>query len=110
MGGYRRPYDDRRDRDPPPQRSHAAIPIALVIVVVGLYAARYSILIPLFLGLLLVGVALTFLSSRLNPLSISFYLTTKPSWSAIGVLALGGFGLLAAAYEFYVRVHYPLVP
>ena len=94
----------------PPRRSHAAIPVALVVVGVGLYLARFTVLLPVVLGLLLLAAGASFLSTRLNPLSAHFYLTTKPSWSAIGVVFLGSLALLWASYAMYLRQWAPLVP
>ncbi len=87
----------------PAERSHAAIPVAVVVVGLGLYFASYSLLIPALLGILLLTSGLSLMSSRLNPLSPHFYLTKKPSWAAIGVVFLGGLGLVAEAYELWLR-------
>src|SRR5208282_1586592 len=59
---------------PPPRRSHAAIPVAVVVVGVGLYLARFTILLPVLLGGVLLYAGASFLSTRLNPLSPHFYL------------------------------------
>ena len=110
MGAYQELPRDRRlpvRRAPaetrPAERSHAAIPVAVVVVGLGLYFATYSLLIPALLGLLLLTSGLSLMSSRLNPLSPHFYLTRKPSWAAIGVVFLGGLALVAEAYELWVR-------
>jgi len=95
---------------PPPRRSHAAIPVAVVVVGVGLYLARFTILLPVLLGVVLLYAGASFLSTRLNPLSPHFYLTSKPSWSAIGVVFLGSLALLWAAYAMYLGRWAPLVP
>jgi len=95
---------------PPPRRSHAAIPVAVVVVGVGLYLARYTVLLPVLLGVVLLYAGASFLSTRLNPLSPHYYLTTKPSWSAIGVVFLGSLALLGAAYAMYLDRWAPLVP
>jgi hypothetical protein len=95
---------------PPPRRSHAAIPVALVVVGVGLYLARFTVLMPALLGFGLLLAGGSFLSTRLNPLSVHFYLTTKPSWSAIGVVFLGSLALLYASYLMYFDRWAPLVP
>jgi hypothetical protein len=94
----------------PPRRSHAAIPVAVVLIGVGLYLGRFSILLPALFGVILLWAAGSFLSTRLNPLSPHFYLTTKPSWSAIGVLFLGSLGLLWAAYAMYLAKWGPILP
>jgi len=107
-GRPRRPPPD--EPPPPPRRSHAAIPVAIVLIGVGLYLGRYTVLLPALFGLALLWAGGSFLSTRLNPLSPHFYLTTKPSWSAIGVLFLGAFALLWAAYEMYLAKWAPLLP
>jgi hypothetical protein len=111
-------YPARRYRRPVPpanepvvsRRSNAAIPVAVVVVGVGLYLARFSILLPALLGVLLLGAGGSFLSTRLNPLSAHFYLPTKPSWMAVLVVFLGSFALFAAAYYLYLHHFGPLVP
>ncbi len=95
---------------PPPRRSHAAIPVVLVVVGVGLYLARYTVLLPALFGIALLWAGFAFLSTRLNPLSAHFYLTTKPSWSAIGIVFLGAFALFGAAYEMYHARWAPVIP
>jgi hypothetical protein len=99
---YRRPVRPDPVEARPRERSHAAIPVAVVVVGVGLYFATYSIVIPALLGLLLFVSGTSFLSSRLNPLSTHFYLTRKPSWLAIGVVFLGALVLFAEAYELWL--------
>lgn len=113
---YRSTY--HRPTNPPPnraaevesKRSHAAIPVALVLVVIGLYLSQYTVLLTALLGVVLFFAGLSFLSTRLNPLSPHFYLTRKPSWLAVGVVFLSGLGLLAAAFEFYVHGLAPIIP
>ncbi len=95
---------------PPNRRSHAAIPVALVVVGVGLYLARFTVLLPVLLGVLLLYSGASFLSTRVNPLSPHYYLTTKPSWSAIGIVFLGSLALLWAAYAMYLNRWAPLLP
>jgi hypothetical protein len=85
------------------ERSHAAIPVAVVVVGVGLYFASYSLVVPALLGLVLLASGTSFLSSRLNPLSAHFYLDRKPSWAAIGVVFLGALALLGEAYELWLH-------
>ena len=87
----------------PAERSNAAIPVAVVVVGVGLYLGTYSILVPAALGFVLLVSGTSFMSSRLNPLSAHFYLTRKPSWAAIGVVFLGALALLGEAYELWLR-------
>ena len=99
----RRPNRTEREEDRPAERSHAAIPIAVVVVGVGLYFGTYSILVPTVLGLVLLASASSFLSSRVNPLSAHFYLSRKPSWAAVGVVLLGALALLGEAYELWLR-------
>ncbi len=91
-------------------RSHAAIPVAVAVALVGLYLGRYTVLAPGALGLLLLVSGVSLLSSRLNPLSPHFYLTRKPSWSAIGVVFLGALGLLADAYVLWSARLGPVLP
>ncbi len=100
---YREPAPSRPTRTRTTERSNAAIPVAVVLVGVGLYFGSYSLVIPGLLGLVLLGSGLSLLSSRLNPLSPHFYLTRKPSWAAIGIVFLGGVGLLAETYELWLR-------
>jgi hypothetical protein len=92
------------------RRSNAAIPVALGVVVVGLVLSSYSLLLCAFLGVVLLGAALSFLSTRLNPLSVGFYLPVKPTWTAIGVVALGGLVLFAAVYLAWVHGTAMIVP
>jgi hypothetical protein len=92
------------------RRSHAAVPVAFFLLLLGAVLGHYTILVPFLLGLLLFGSGASFLSSRLNPLSTSFYLTTKPSWSAIGAVFLSGLALLLVAYEYLIRGFGPVVP
>jgi hypothetical protein len=94
----------------PKRRSHAAAPVAAVILLAGLLLGAYSILIPAMLGVMLLWTGGSFLSTRMNPFSIGFYLTTKPSWSAMGVVFLSSFLLLLSAYLYLVRGLAPLVP
>jgi hypothetical protein len=108
----------RRPSNPPPsraaetetKRSHAAIPVAIVLVLVGLYLSRFTVLLTALLAVVLFFSGTSFLSTRLNPLSPHFYLTRKPSWLAIGVVFLSAFGLLAAAFELYVHGLAPIFP
>jgi hypothetical protein len=109
-GPPRRAHPTRRADGEPPRRSNAAIPVALVVVGVGLYLARFTILLPALLGLFLLWAGGSFLSTRLNPLSPHFYLSTKPSWTAVLVVFLGSFALLGAAYLLYVDHFGPLFP
>ena len=113
---YRSAY--HRPTNPPPnraaevetKRSHAAIPVALVLVVLGLYLSQFTVLLTALLGLVLFLSGLSFLSTRLNPLSPHFYLTKKPSWLAVGVVFLSALALFFAAFEFYVHGLAPVVP
>jgi hypothetical protein len=85
------------------RRSNAAIPVAVVLVLLGLYLGQYSFLAPASLGLVLLFAGGSFLSTRLNPLSSHFYLPRKPSWLAIGVVFLGALGLCGYSYTLLVR-------
>ena len=95
---------------PVQRRSHVAIVPALILLGVGWYLARYSIIFPAILGFFLLSGALGLLGSRVNPLSTAFYLNTKPSWSAIGTVFLTGAVLLWMTYEYYLHSWAPLVP
>jgi hypothetical protein len=92
---------------PPPEpakrRSHAAAPVAVAILLAGLLLGTYSLVLPVLLGGFLLLSALSFLSSRVNPLSIGYYLHTKPSWSATGILFLSGLLLWVSAYMYYLH-------
>jgi len=92
------------------RRSDAAIPVAVVLVVLGLYVGTYSIVLTILFGLGLLFSAGSLLSTRLNPLSPTFYLTRKPSFLAIGVVFLGSLILLGGAYTLWVHQWAPLVP
>jgi len=85
------------------RRSNAAIPVAVAVVLVGLYLGRFSLLLPGLLGVVLLVSTGSFLSTRLNPLSPHFYLTRKPSWTAVGVVFLGALILFAYAYSLWVH-------
>ncbi len=103
-----RPPDD--ETETAARRSHAAIPVAIVVAGIGFYLSRYTLLAPAVLGIVLLVSGGSLLSSRLNPLSPHFYLTRKPSWSAIGVVFLGALGLLAEAYVLYSSRIAPFLP
>lgn len=114
---YREDYPTRRfrreDGDEPghvARNSNAAIPVAIVVLLLGLYLGTLTVLAPALLGLMCLFASLSFLSARLNPLSIGFYLTTKPSWAAIGVLFLIGLALLGTAYLYWTQGIGPLLP
>ncbi|HZY69932.1 MAG TPA: hypothetical protein VFF67_03005 [Thermoplasmata archaeon] len=92
------------------RRSHAAIPVAFALLAVGAVLGRVTVLVPLLLGLVLLSAGGSFLASRVNPLSTGFYLTTKPSWSAVGAVFLTAVVLLVVAYEYFVRGLGPVVP
>ena len=107
-----RPYRSRTVRpvDLESHRSHAAIPVAVAMVLIGLYLGSYSVLFPAFLGLALLFASGSLLSTRVNPLSPTFYLTRKPSFLAIGVVFLGAMILFAGAYTLWVHQLAPLLP
>jgi len=84
-------------------RSHAAIPVAVVVVGLGLYFGSYSLFVPAALGLLLLASGGSLLSSRVNPLSPHFYSPRKASWAAVGVVFLGAAALLWWAYALWLR-------
>jgi hypothetical protein len=109
---YARPGGQRPGRpvDAEVRRSHAAIPVAVVVLLAGLFLAPYTLLAPALLGIVLLLAGVSFLSTRLNPLSAQYYLTRKPSWAAIGVVFLGALGLLAEAYTLWVSAAVPFLP
>jgi len=94
----------------PARRSHAAAPVAVVVLFLGLLLGTITVLVPALLGLFLFSSGLSFLSTRVNPFSIGFYLTKKPSWTAIGVIFLSGVLLWVVAYAYFVHGIAPLVP
>jgi len=107
-----RPYRTRTARpvELESRRSNAAIPVAVAVVLVGLYLGTYSLLLPALLGLALLFSSGSLLSTRLNPLSPTFYLTKKPSFLAIGVVFLGALILFAGTYELWLHQLGPIVP
>jgi hypothetical protein len=105
-----RPSRPNRAAETVRTRSHAAIPVVVVVVGIGLYLGTYTVLLPGLIGLLLLGVGGSFLSTRLNPLSPHFYLPRKPSWSAVGIVFLGAFALLLGAYAMWLHHWGPLLP
>ena len=98
------------EHDEPPRRSNAAMPITVAFLFIGLLIGTYTIVVPAILGVFLLLTGLSFISTRLNPFSIGFYLTTKPSWPAIGLLFLSALLLLTAAYGYYASGFAPLLP
>jgi hypothetical protein len=94
----------------PKRRSHAAAPVAVVVLFAGLLLGTVTVVLPVLLGGFLLLSGLSFLSTRLNPLSLGFYLRTKPSWTAIGVILLSSAMLFVAAYTYYLHGIGPLVP
>jgi hypothetical protein len=94
----------------PARRSHAAAPLAVVVLLAGLLLGTVTVLIPALFGLFLLSSGVSFLSTRLNPFSIGFYLTKKPSWTAIGVIFLSGILLWLVAYAYFVHGIAPLIP
>jgi len=105
-----RPSRPSRAAEAPAARSHAAIPVVVFVVALGVYLGTWTVVFPALLGLVLLWVGGSFLSTRLNPLSPHFYLTRKPSWSAVGTVFLGALLLLAGAYAMWVHHWGPLVP
>ncbi len=91
------------------RRSNAAIPVVVVVVIVGLVLGPYTFLAPAFFGFVLLVAGGSFLSTRLNPLSPHFYLTRKPSWLATGVVLLGALLLLWDAYTLFVARFGPVL-
>jgi hypothetical protein len=109
-GGRSLPPPRRRGPPPESRRSNAAIPVAVVLVAIGLYLSSYTIVLTAILGLVLLGSAGSLLSTRLNPLSATFYLTRKPSFLAIGIVFLGALVLFGATYYLWISQGGPLVP
>jgi len=109
---YARPAAGRPNRssEAAATRSNAAIPVAILVVAVGVYLGRFSILLTGLCGVVLLYSGGSFLSARLNPLSPHFYLTRKPSWAAVGVVLLGALVLLGGAYEMWLHGLGPLLP
>ncbi len=91
-------------------RSPLAGALAAVLLIVGLLLASYWVLIPALLGLGLLLAALRFLSARINPFAMSFYIPVKPSWTAIAVVAIVGVLLLSAAFADWQSGLGPLLP
>ena len=91
------------------RRSNAAIPVVVVLVLVGLYLGQYTFFVPAALGVVLLLSGGSFLSTRINPLSPHFYLLRKPSWLAVGIVFLGALVLLAYAYSLLVREFGPFL-
>ena len=111
MSGGRAPPASRNRGSPPEmRRSNAAIPVAVVLVGIGLYLTSYTIVVTALIGLLLLGSAGSLLSTRLNPLSATFYLTRKPSFLAIGIVFLGALVLFGATYYLWMAQGGPIVP
>ena len=102
----------RRSVAPPVERrrSNAAVPVAVAVVLVGLVLGTYSVVVPVLLGLTLLGAALSFLSTRINPLSVGFYLPVQPSFAAIGIVALGGVVLFLAAWMYWTHGIASVIP
>ncbi|MCI4338547.1 MAG: hypothetical protein L3J72_04525 [Thermoplasmata archaeon] len=81
-----------------PARSHAAAYASVAVLLLGVWLSSYSFLFPALLAVLLVGVGLSFLSTRVNPFSVGYYLNTKPSWTAIAAVFLTALFLASLAY------------
>lgn len=94
----------------PKRRSHAAAPVAVAVLFIGLLLGTVTVVLPALLGVFLFFSGVSFLSSRINPFAIGFYLRTKPSWTAIGVIFLSAFLLFLVAYGYYVHGIGPIVP
>ena len=92
------------------RRSNAAIPVVVVLVLLGLYLGQYTFLVPGALGVVLLKSGGSFLSTRINPLSPHFYLLRKPSWPAVGVVFLGAALLLGYAYYLFVHEFAAFLP
>ena len=91
-------------------RSNLVGILAFGFLIVGLVFGTYTILIPALLGLFLLSAAGRFVSMRLNPFSVGYYVGTKPSWTAIALVGICGLLLLSAAYEYWRSGFGPLLP
>ncbi len=107
-----RPYRTRTVRpvELESRRSNAAIPVAVAVVLAGLYLGTYTVLVPALLGLALLFSSGSLLSTRINPLSATYYLSKKPSFLAIVIVFLGSLVLFGGAYELWAHQLAPLVP
>ena len=97
-------------RPPEKRRSNAAIPITIIVVLVGLALGAYTIFGPLLVGLFLLVSGVSLLSSRINPLSPHFYSSHKASWGAVGVVFLGAAILFWDAYYLWTSRIGSLLP
>ena len=104
------PEDEDEAPAPVRARSHAAIIPALVLMGVGLWLGTLTVFAPVVIGFFMLSAGFSFLGARLNPLSVGFYLNTKPSWSAIGAIFLSAIVLLYSAYTYYIHHWGPLIP
>jgi len=104
------PANGRPAPAPVPPRSNAAGYTAIVLVVVAVFLVHYTLLIPVLIGFVLLSAGVSLLGTRLNPLTPTFYLTTKPTWSSIGLVFLAGVGLWAMAYDYWRAGLAPLFP
>jgi len=93
-----------------PARSPLVGVLAIVLLFAGLLLATYTVLVPAVIGLFLLSATATFVSMRLNPFSIGFYVATKPSWTAIGVVAVAGLLLVSDAWSLWRTGAAPLLP
>ena len=98
------------ERAPARRRSHAAVPVVLALLALGLAIGYYAVAIPFLLGVILLAVLVSFLSIRLNPHAASFYLSIKPSWTAIGTVFLCSLALFGASALYYLDLHAPILP
>jgi hypothetical protein len=112
VGGYEptRPTASRQADAHLDARSHVAGIAAVVLLILGLLFARYSVLVPAILGLLMLSSFVGFVSARVNPFSFGYYLPTKPSWTAIAVVGLVGLLLVSVAWSDWRSGLDPLFP
>jgi hypothetical protein len=82
----------------------------VVLLGVGLYLGTVTVLIPVLFGFVLLLAGGTLLSTRINPFSVGFYLTTKPSWAAIGLIFLSALILFYAGYYYVAHGIGPVFP
>jgi hypothetical protein len=117
---YSEPDDSYEDDPAPAPGGHAPRPVAprsnaagytaIGLVIVAVFLVHYTLLIPVLIGSVLLSAGVSLLGTRLNPLTPTFYLTTKPTWSSIGLVFLAGVGLWAMAYDCWRAGLAPLFP
>lgn len=112
VGGYREatPAELDRARREAGGRSQLVGVLAFVLLVAGLVLAPFTVLVPALFGLALLWSSTGLLSMRLNPFSPGFYIPTKPSWIAIGLVLICGILLVSDAWQLLRSGAAPLLP